>query len=89
MKYWKYYFSGFIDISYVQDRSAGRKGEVTTSFSTIEFTHTARPVHGILDDIHDVGRPLRLAGKHKACRDLRRVERNTELIDEEMLHKSD
>ncbi len=69
--------------------TTGRKGEVTTSFGTIEFTHTARPVHDILDDIHDVGRPLRLAGKHKACRDLRRVGRNTELIDEEMLHESD
>ncbi len=69
--------------------TTGRKGEVNTPFGTIEFTHTARPVHDILDDLHDVGRPLRLAGKHKACRDLRRVGRNTELIDEEVLHEDD
>lgn len=67
--------------------TTGRKGEVNTPFGTIEFTHTARPVHDILEDIHDVGRPLRMAGKHKACRDLRRVGRNTELIDEEVLHE--
>ena len=69
--------------------TTGRKGEVNTPFGTIEFTHTGRPVRDILDDIHDVGRPLRLAGKHKACRDLRRVGRNTELIDEELLHEDD
>ena len=69
--------------------TTGRKGEIHTPFGTIEFTHTARPVRDILDDIHDVGRPLRLAGKHKACRDLRRVGRNTELIDEDVLHEDD
>lgn len=69
--------------------STGRKAEVNTPFGTIEFTHTARPVHDILDDIHDVGRPLRLAGKHKAYRDLKRVGRNTELIDEEVLYEDD
>ena len=45
--------------------TTGRKGEVNTPFGTIEFTHTSRPIHDILDDIHDIGRPLRLAGKHK------------------------
>ena len=69
--------------------TTGRKGEVNTPFGVIEFTHTGRPVRDILDDVHDVGRPLRLAGKHKACRDLRRVGRNTELIDEELLHEDD
>lgn len=69
--------------------TTGRKGEVNTPFGAIEFTHTGRPVRDILNDIHDVGRPLRLAGKHKACRDLRRAGRNTELIDEELLHEDD
>ncbi len=69
--------------------TTGRKAEVDTPFGTIEFTHTARPVHDILDDIHDVDRPLKLAGKHKACRDLRRVGRNTELIDEVALYEDD
>ena len=69
--------------------TTGRKGEVNTPFGAIEFTHTGRPVRDILNDTHDVGRPLRLAGKHKACRDLRRVGRNTELIDEELLHEDD
>ena len=69
--------------------TTGRKGEVNTPFGAIEFTHTGRPVRDILNDIYDVGRPLRLAGKRKACRDLRRVGRNTELIDEELLHEDD
>ena len=69
--------------------TTGRKGEVNTPFGVIEFTHTGRAVRDILNDIHDVGRPLRLAGKHKACRDLRRVGRNTELIDEELLHEDE
>ncbi len=69
--------------------TTGRKGEFNTPFGTIEFTHTARPLQDILDDIHDVGRPLRLAGKHKACRDLKRVGRNTTLIDEQILHEND
>ncbi len=69
--------------------TTGRKGEFNTPFGTIEFTHTARPLHDILDDIHDVGRPLRLAGKHKAYRDLKRIGRNTALIDEEILHEDD
>ncbi len=66
--------------------TTGRKGEFDTPFGTIEFTHTARPHTEVLSDIHDAGRPLRIAGKHKAYRDLMRVGRNTNMVDLEALH---
>lgn len=65
----------------------GRKGEFHTPFGTIEFTHTSRSLADILEDIHHVDRPLRMAGKHKAFRDLKRVGRNLDLIDEEVLYE--
>ena len=63
--------------------TTGRKGEYKTPFGVIEFTHTARAVTNILDSIQAVGRPLRMASKVAACRDLRRVGRNTHLIQKE------
>lgn len=63
--------------------TTGRKGEYKTAFGVIEFTHTARAVSDIIDSIRAVGRPLRMASPTAACRDLRRVGRNTHLIQEE------
>lgn len=60
--------------------TTGRKGEITTPFGTIEFTHTDRSVEDILNSSNDVGRPLRLATEKAALRDLRRVGRNTSLV---------
>lgn len=65
--------------------TTGRKGEYKTPFGVIEFTHTARAVSGIIDDIRAVGRPLRMASPAAACRDLKRVGRNTHLIQEERI----
>ncbi len=65
--------------------TTGRKGEYKTPFGVIEFTHTARAVGSIIDNIRTVGRPLRMASPPAACRDLRRVGRNTHLIQEEMI----
>ena len=62
--------------------TTGRKGEYRTPYGTIEFTHTKRPVSNIVQHIHDVGRPLRLASKQAAYRDLKRVGRNTHLVEE-------
>ena len=67
--------------------TTGRKGEYRTPFGTIEFTHTARAVPDIISDIHVTGRPLKVADKHKAYRDLKRVGRNTHLVDELVLHE--
>ena len=69
--------------------TTGRKGEVSTPFGVIEFTHTQRPVEEIMTGTLDVGRPLRLATEATALRDLRRVGRNLSLVldeepDEEM-----
>lgn len=59
--------------------TTGRKGEYKTSYGVIEFTHTKRSVTDILDNIHSVGRPLRMASKQAAERDLKRVGRNSYL----------
>lgn len=67
--------------------TTGRKGEYKTPFGVIEFTHTKRPVKDIVQSIEDVGRPLRLANKQAALRDLKRVGRNLHLVDERELNE--
>ncbi len=61
--------------------TTGRKGEYKTPYGVIEFTHTKRSVTDILYGAQDRGRPLRIATKETALRDLKRVGRNTHLID--------
>lgn len=61
--------------------TTGRKGEYKTSYGVIEFTHTKRSVTDILDNIHSVGRPLRIASQQTAVRDLKRVGRNVDLLN--------
>lgn len=64
--------------------TTGRKGVYKTPYGVIEFTHTARSVADILAHIRQVaGRPLRIAGKDAAWRDLRRVGRNTQMGNSE------
>ncbi|TCO73733.1 type IV toxin-antitoxin system AbiEi family antitoxin [Chromatocurvus halotolerans] len=65
--------------------TTGRKGEYRTPFGTIEFTHTKREPIDILPGIRDVGRPLKLATPAAAWRDLKRVGRNTHLVNEQEL----
>jgi len=67
--------------------TTGRKGEYNTPYGTIEFTHTKRAVGDIIQHIQNVGRPLRLASKQAAYRDLKRVGRNTHLVDEEVVYE--
>ncbi|WP_050660959.1 type IV toxin-antitoxin system AbiEi family antitoxin [Gallaecimonas pentaromativorans] len=62
--------------------TTGAPGEFDTPFGVIEFTHTARDVATVLDSTVDVGRPLPMATKLAAVRDLKRVGRNTHLISE-------
>lgn len=64
--------------------TTGRKGEYKTPYGVIEFTHTKRLVPEILAVTKDRGRPLKIAAKMAALRDLKRVGRNTHLIDEEV-----
>ncbi len=65
--------------------TTGRKGEYKTPYGTIEFTHTKRNLQSILQSMRDVGRPLRLANPMAAWRDLKRVGRNTHLVEERSL----
>tara|TARA_R110002110_G_scaffold383245_2_gene594573 strand:- start:4686 stop:5228 length:543 start_codon:yes stop_codon:yes gene_type:complete len=61
--------------------TTGRKGTYKTPYGIIEFTHTKRALKGILLSIHRVkDRPLRIATKQAAIRDLKRVGRNINLI---------
>ena len=65
--------------------TTGRRGEYPTPFGVIEFTHTKRRPRDILSGIRDVGRPLKLATPETAWRDLKRVGRNTHLVNKKEL----
>lgn len=66
--------------------TTGRSGEYKTLYGVIEFTHTKRPILDILDSTHKVeGRPMRIATKQTAWRDLKRIGRNTEMVTDEEL----
>ena len=66
--------------------TTGRSGTYKTPFGVIEFIHTKRSVNDIVDSILSVpGRPLRIAKKDTALRDLKRVGRNIHLLTQEGL----
>jgi len=63
--------------------TTGREGLYETPYGTIEFTHTKRSVVDILENTHHSNeRPLRIATKQAAWRDLKRVGRNIMLVDQ-------
>lgn len=66
--------------------TTGRSEEHKTPFGVIEYTHTKRAPEQILQDTWFGESPLRQATMKTALRDLRRVGRNTHLIDESVLH---
>lgn len=74
-----------VPIGWLTVMTTGRGGKVDTCYGTIQFTHTERSADSILSSTVDVGRALRLAKPLAAVRDLRRVGRNTQLIDEEFV----
>ncbi len=64
--------------------TTGRSGTYKTSYGVIEFTHTKRPIADIITNLQTVvGRPLRITSKEIAWRDLKRVGRNTEMVNME------
>ncbi len=70
--------------------TTGRKGTYRTPYGVIEFTHTARPARDIIGQIKQVnGRPLRIASKAAAWRDLKRVGRNVQMVDREIVEAAD
>ncbi|MEK9498469.1 hypothetical protein V2H77_18775 [Photorhabdus sp. P32] len=65
--------------------STGRSGEFETPWGVIEITHTNRKLSEILKGTLESRGPMRIAKKETALRDLRRVGRNTHLIQQEEL----
>lgn len=60
--------------------TTGRRGEIKTTYGTIEFSHTSRDVSDFIPDFLEDGRPLPIATLERALTDLRRVGRNTHLL---------
>lgn len=69
--------------------TTGRKGTYRTPYGTIEFTHTRRCVGDLLERMRDVSRPLKMATPNAAWADLKRVGRNTHLVETEVLDDQD
>ena len=62
--------------------TTGRKGLYQTPYGTIEMTHTKRSIADILKNTRAIkNKPLRIATKKAAMRDLKRVGRNVDLIE--------
>jgi predicted transcriptional regulator of viral defense system len=71
-----------IPINRMTVMTTGKSGVVDTPYGTIEFTHTKRHSAEIIKrTMHAKGRPLRIATKQAAIRDLLRVGRNANMID--------
>ena len=62
--------------------TTGRTGTYHTPWGVIEFTHTGRAVSNIIANTLKSARPLRIATATTAWRDLKRVGRNIDLVDE-------
>lgn len=70
-----------VPLSRITVMTTGAKGTYHTSYGTIEFTHTKRRPMEIIERTVSVdGRPLRIASKDAAIKDLVRVGRNTNMI---------
>lgn len=79
-----------IPIDRITIMTTGRSGEIKTPYGVIEFTHTKQNVPEILDStLWQTGRPIRVASRHAAVRDLKRVHRNLHLLDHSMLEGQD
>ena len=64
--------------------STGRSGTYKTCYGIVEFTHTKRSASDVLKNSRVVSkRPLRIATREAALRDLRRVGRNLHLVRRE------
>jgi predicted transcriptional regulator of viral defense system len=70
--------------------TTGRSGVYRTFYGVIEFTHTKRSITNIIDRIISIeGRPLRIASKETAWRDLKRVGRNIDMVNLEELDSNE
>lgn len=72
-----------IPIDRITVMTTGRHGVYRTPYGTVEFTHTKRRPADIIERTEAVeGRPLRIAKREAAIRDLKRVGRNVGMLDE-------
>lgn len=70
-----------IPINRMTVMTTGKSGVVETPYGTIEFTHTKRKAAEIIKrTMLPKGRPLRIATKEAAVKDLLRVGRNSNMI---------
>ena len=68
--------------------TTGASGVIETPYGDIEYTHTSRSLPDILERTLFVeGRPLRIAKKDAAYRDLVRVGRNLNMVDHDELNE--
>jgi hypothetical protein len=67
--------------------TTGSSGRFDTPWGAIEFTHTDRPI-AVGTDVHPGDDGVLEATVERSARDLRRVGRNTGLIDEETLEEA-
>ena len=73
-----------VPIGLITIMTTGRSQNFETPYGKIEFTHTKRSISNILQNTYKIPeRPLRLATKKTAIRDLKRVNRNLHMIDME------
>ena len=71
-----------IPINRMTVMTTGASGLIETPYGTIEFTHTKRGKAEIVKrTLAPKGRPLRIATKQAAVRDLLRVGRNVNMMD--------
>jgi len=66
--------------------TTGRKGFYQTQYGCIEFTHTKRITSNILKGTQLTHHVLRIATPTTAWRDLKRVGRNTHLVDQQSMN---
>lgn len=70
--------------------TTGRSGTYHTQYGVIEFTHTKRSIADIIEHVETVDkRPLRIASKEVAWRDLKRVGRNIDMVNLEELNNNE
>ena len=68
--------------------TTGRRGVYKTIYGIIEYTHTKRPKAKMRDGVYQVkNRPLYIASKETAWRDLKRVGRNIHLVNLKELYE--
>lgn len=66
--------------------TTGRSGRYKTPFGTLEFTHTKRSPVELRKRMRATNRPLRFATLAAAWADLKRVGRNTHLVDKQVVN---